>query len=506
MSSQYFTGEHPLVSPANMLPVQVVRREIIAPEVVTLYLAVPDTDQAPAPYLPGQFVTLAIPTLKKILYRSYSLCGNGRPDQPWEITIKRIQAGKVSTYLYEKVGEGKLLYSSLPRGTFTLPKDLQPGAPLIFVAAGSGITPIMGMLSALALLPPDYCPQVQLHYASKTPMEIIYRQELHELDPQERWLRQWHYLSSDGNRLTAEDVVRRAGPLTQRAHWYMCGPEALKRDLQALLEDEDVPDDQIHAEVFVASPAQPNETSSTLPALRQGTGFHLVVEETGAVLETHPNETLLAALERQGYRPEFSCRAGACGACKLRVLDGQVAPVGEALSAAERRAGYVLSCIAKPLGDVTLASGGRPPAGGVRGVPDGAPIPAAAYSRHTTVNRARWAAVFAVGGILFGTWNLTNHMPPSLLAHAAPPGAPTSAPTAPGQTPAGQTPTTGTKPTTTPTPKPGTTPTPKPGTPPTPTPKPPPGVTPTPRPPAPTPTPKPPPKPTPTPTATSTPS
>ena len=349
MSSNYFTGELPLVSPANMLPVQVVRRKEIAPNVVTLYLAVPDTEQAPAPYLPGQFVTLTIPTLKSVLYRSYSLCGNGRTDQPWEITIKHIQAGKVSTYLFEKVEEGKLLYSSLPRGTFTLPKDIQPGAPLIFVAAGSGITPIMGMLSALALLPPDFCPQVQLHYASKTPMEIIYRRELHELDPKEHWLQQWHYLSSDGNRLTAEDVVRRAGSLTKYAHWYMCGPEALKRDLQALLEGYDVPDEQVHSEVFVAqpTPTRTSESLSTTPAVsRRGAGFHLRVEETGDVLEAHASETLLAALERQGYRPEFSCRAGACGACKLRVLAGHVAPVGEALSAAERRAGYVLSCIA----------------------------------------------------------------------------------------------------------------------------------------------------------------
>jgi ferredoxin-NADP reductase len=286
MSSQHFTGELPLVSPANLLPVQVVRRKESAPDIVTLYLAVPDTEQAPARYLPGQFVTLAIPTWKKALYRSYSLCGNGRPDQPWEITIKRIQAGRVSTYLFEEVKEGKLLYSSLPRGTFTLPEGIHPGTPLIFAAAGSGITPIMGMLSALALLPPESLPQVQLHYASKTPMEIIYWRELHQLDPKERWLHQWHYISSDGNRLTAEDVVRRAGRLTRRAHWYMCGPEALKRDLQALLEDYDVPDEQVHSEVFVAQPA-PDRTSEgarNSPAVC-GAGFHLRVEETGDVLE-----------------------------------------------------------------------------------------------------------------------------------------------------------------------------------------------------------------------------
>ena len=62
MSSFSDSGEVPVVSPAQMMPVQVLRREVIAPDTVTLYLVLPDTEQAPAPYLPGQFVTLALPT------------------------------------------------------------------------------------------------------------------------------------------------------------------------------------------------------------------------------------------------------------------------------------------------------------------------------------------------------------------------------------------------------------------------------------------------------------
>ena len=524
MSSFSDSGEVPVVSPAQMMPVQVMRREVIAPDTVTLYLVLPDTEQAPAPYLPGQFVTLALPTSelssqfiapvlsapRRTLYRSYSLCGDGRADQPWEITIKRIREGAVSTYLYEAVDEGSLLYSSLPRGTFTLPTDLQPTTPLVFVAVGSGITPIMGMLSALALLPASQRPQVQLHYASRSLHEMIYRGELQTMDRREYWLRRWYYFSSEGNRLTPEVVLVRARNVALQAHWYTCGPESVKRDLHALLEDIGVPDEQIHAEIFVSQAARSQERGSTkkLTAIGAGTGYRMQIEETGALLEVGANETLLAALERQGYHPDFSCRAGACGACKLRVLAGSVAPVGEALSVAERRAGYVLSCVAKPQGDLTLASGGRAPAGG--GARVGA-VPGSGVgsygSRRASVMRIRMAALAAVGGLMLGAWGLTNHMPPSLVAAAPPSGAPTSAPTAQGNTPtgaptgapAGATTTAGT----------GPTPTPQPGAKPTSTPRP--GAT---QPPAPTATPKPqptqPPAPTatpkPKPTATSTPS
>jgi ferredoxin-NADP reductase len=104
-----------------MLPVQVILREVVAPGVVSVFIVLPGTQQAPAPYLPGQFVTLALPTARETLYRSYSLCGDGDSTQPWELAIKRMELGAVSTYFYNSVREGTLLYATLPRGAFTLP-------------------------------------------------------------------------------------------------------------------------------------------------------------------------------------------------------------------------------------------------------------------------------------------------------------------------------------------------------------------------------------------------
>jgi hypothetical protein len=181
------------------------------------------------------------------------------------------------------------------------------------------------------------------------------------------------------------------------------------------------------------------------------------------------------------------------------VLDGQVNPVGEALSDADRAAGYVLSCIAHPIGDVTLQSGGSGP-GGVGG---------AAHAG--TRSLVRLGAFVGVSALLMTSWNLTNHRPTSwaqasaasstsgttvttgstasLSATAGAPGAAqaTATPGTPGAT---------TSPTSAPT-----------GSNPQPTAKPQPGVTP---PPAATPqpgaTPQPTAKPKPTPVATATPS
>ena len=167
----------PCVSPANMLPVHVVDRSEIAPGVVSVYIVLPGTRQAPSPYNPGQFVTLALPTRRETLYRSYSLCGAGDADEPWELTIKRMEMGAVSTYFYNHVQQGTLLYSSLPRGNFTLPVGIDPDMPLVFVAAGSGITPIMGMLRYIDRLHADDRPLAQLHYASRSDEDVIFGDE-----------------------------------------------------------------------------------------------------------------------------------------------------------------------------------------------------------------------------------------------------------------------------------------------------------------------------------------
>lgn len=498
MDSFEHTQALPIISPQNMLPVKVLQRQLITPDTVNISIVLPGTTQAPAPYLPGQFVTLALPSSRETLYRSYSLCGDGDASQPWELTIKRVKMGSVSNYFYNSVQEGTLLYSSLPRGTFTLPNQVNRDMNFVFIAAGSGITPIYGMLRAITRMHPDDRPLVQLHYASRTVEDSIFLDELEIMDPREEWLRQYHYLSSEGDRMTVDSILKRTGKYVYWAHFYFCGPEDLKRELTLALKNLDISSDQIHSEVFATRQSQQSRPAYRLdgnPSVSNGGSVRIA--ETGAVLDVQQNETLLAALERQGYHPDFSCRAGACGNCKLKLLAGTVDSPGEALTPAERSDGFILSCIARPLGEITLASGGkRPP-----GVPiiDAAMSAIGKNSGQSTL--VRIGSLAAVGMLVLGSWNLTNHAPPSWFKSSAAPSPPSSQQTPvilPTNTPASTAPTTTSVPVGQPVP---TTPpitnaptaTPKPVSQPTATPKP---VT------APTATPKP----APQPTATSTPS
>lgn len=403
MQARHASRGAPFGPVTGMLAAHVARVERIANDAVTLWLVAPGTTHAPAPYLPGQYITLALASTGGTLYRSYSLSSDGRPDRPWEITVKRQRDGAVSSFLCERATPGMLLYATPPRGNFTLPMSLRPGAPLVFIAAGSGIAPIYGMLRALALLPADKRPQAQLHYASGDLTQTLYSRELAALDPQTRWLRQWYYLSSHGGRLSPELALAQVGAAARSARWYICGPSSLKRGFQSALTQGGVPADAIHVETFGGESSQrlarPNGATSNQPVVAR-----LRIAGPGVLMGARQGETMLDALERHGYSVESSCRAGTCGTCRLRVLAGQTRGPTDGLTPAERAGGYVLSCVAEPVGDVTLAPHGiafRPQAAG--------DLPASARRMRAT-KRLRWAVVAAGVTLFLGMWRVTQQV------------------------------------------------------------------------------------------------
>jgi ferredoxin-NADP reductase len=391
--------------------VQVVRHEVIAPDVVTLALAQPGTRQAPGPYLPGQFITLVIPGNNGNIYRSYSLCGNGNPRRPWEITLKRVPGGLVSNYLYDSIKVGMILHTLPPRGAFILPATLRPEQTFVLVAVGSGITPIRGFLRTIAALPAGSRPNVQLHYASRSAQETIYRDEILKLD----WLRQKHYLRTEGPRMAPRQIFANARPLARDAQWYICGPEAFTLQLRQSLSSIGVPENFIHFELF----ADQSRQHLAAAASRSVVG-HIAIKETGTTVDVRAQETLLEALERHEYQPEFGCRAGTCGTCQLHVLQGRVRNPGNTfLTVAELRSGIVLGCIAQPQGDVTIESGGIPPRG--------TSIITRNVTRKPTRQKyaLRLVAACLVGVMALGLWQLTDHKVSASLSTSAPAATPT---------------------------------------------------------------------------------
>jgi ferredoxin len=143
-------------------------------------------------------------------------------------------------------------------------------------------------------------------------------------------------------RAELERAVRRGGASTEV---YLCGPPPMMEHARRVVLELGVPEALVRQERF-GSPRAHALTGGPPRTLRVG----------GRALEVLGGETLLEASSRAGVPLDSSCTMGGCGACRMRLVAGEVElEEPNCLSDDERRQGLVLTCVARPKSDVTLA-------------------------------------------------------------------------------------------------------------------------------------------------------
>lgn len=324
---------------------------------------------APAP--PGQYLTvnLEVPDPAggppRALVRCYSLSDRPRPDH-YRISIKRVAAtpgrpdlppGAASSHFHDHIREGARLSVRAPSGHFHL---VEEGLPMVLIAGGIGITPLLAILNTLAHRG-DPRP-VWLFYGVRNGSEQIMKEHLQTLreDYPSLHLRVCYTEPAAGEepgrdyqhagRLDAE-LLRRTLPFGRYA-FYLCGPPAMMESLVPALEDLGVAPQDIHYESF--GPASLTRQRTPAEAAGADQAFAVRFSRSGKTVPWDPRAgSLLAFAEDQGIRVESGCRAGSCGCCQTAVESGEV----EYLQTpdADIAPGHCLLCIGKPTSDLTLA-------------------------------------------------------------------------------------------------------------------------------------------------------
>ena len=342
----------------NTLPLRV--KEVIreTPEAVTLVLEPISDQMALPPYEPGQFLTVVAALGGVSLRRAYSLATTPYTHALPAITVKQVPGGQVSTYLNQQVQAGDYLEVLPPSGTFTTSYEASRCRHLVFIGAGSGITPLYALLQAALDQEPGT--RVSLFYGSRDEAHIIYRQDLASL--QARYgadrLRITHSLSQAGpgwsglrGRLTAARLE--ALVPSQAAGYFLCGPTGLMEAAREALQGLGVAEGCIYQESFSAPPTEEEPIAQrTQPAQ-----VTFIARGVRYACTAAPGETLLDTALMEGLDIPYTCGQGLCNTCRARCTDGQVAmEASEGLSPEERAAGYVLTCVGHPVSDtVTLA-------------------------------------------------------------------------------------------------------------------------------------------------------
>jgi len=298
------------------------------------------------PYQAGQFALVSIRNSEETL-RAYTLSSSPGQSRFLSISVRCLPDGVGSRWLTQEVKPGNTLWLSDAQGEFSC--ERHPADRYLMLAAGCGVTPIVSMCRWLTANRPacDIAAIVNV----RTPADTIFAAQWRALCAAHPQLRltlmaeqdlQPGYLSGRID----EQTLRQAAPDIAERTVMTCGPAPYMDHVEQLCRRLGVPAGRFHKEQFHTPTAQADATEGlTLRAARPLRAFRVPV-----------GSTLLAAMEANALPVNAACRAGVCGSCKTRILEGDYTTTSTmTLSAEEISQGYVLACSCQLQGDVTLA-------------------------------------------------------------------------------------------------------------------------------------------------------
>ncbi|MCX8113380.1 MAG: ferredoxin--NADP reductase [Bacteroidia bacterium] len=308
-------------------------------------------------YLPGQYLTIRVEVDGKKYPRAYSLSSSPYLDSDLQLTIKRLPRGIVSNYIWQALAPGDSIEVFPPLGHFTVQPQAKRAIQYVFIAAGSGISPIYGMLRSILFAEPKS--RILLLYGSRDQNHIIFNESLSRLQAQygerleilhtlSRPLPGWTGRTGRLSSSLIEDEVQRIRRRLLPIEAYLCGPSDMMAMAIETLERLRLPKDKIHTEYFSAPLPEsvlrePPPTPSTAQAIIRLDGKTYQVQ-------IKPGQTILAAAQEAGLDPPYACEEGICCTCRAKLYKGQVhMAVREALSDWEIEKGFILTCQAVPL-------------------------------------------------------------------------------------------------------------------------------------------------------------
>ncbi|WP_066736082.1 ferredoxin--NADP reductase [Cupriavidus sp. D384] len=313
-------------------------------------LFVPDSLQAMFRYKSGQHLTFRVNVDGESLSRSYSLSSSPETDGPLVVTVKRIARGRASNWFHAHVKQGTMLDVSAPTGRFVCDGT---DMPLVFCAAGSGITPVISMIrSALATTQRN----ITLYYANRDIESVIFRQVIDNLAEahSHRLTLVMHYDARDG--FPNADALAALFATTGEFQLYLCGPAPFMATVQQAADLAGIPTGRVHVERFDAAPASSVEAADLELNSDIACDAQVTLGGTTHVLRVDGGQSVLHAALAAGLDVPYACEEGYCGSCAAKCVEGKVAHVrNDVFNADDLAAGWILTCQSHPRGDGPLA-------------------------------------------------------------------------------------------------------------------------------------------------------
>ncbi len=330
-----------------------------APDVMTFTFRA-DKENRWFRYLPGQFLTLELPTGPEPTLRTYTISSS--PSRPFTIavTVKAQKDSIGSRWMQEHLTPGTKIKAHGPRGDFSYVRHPDPDEKYLFISAGSGITPMMSMTRDMGDREPDS--DIAFIHCARSPDDIIFRWELEylaryrpffslgfiveNLGRSQLWSGLKGYIDKAKISLLAPDFLERTV--------FCCGPDPFMTAVRESLESSGFNMDNFHQEAFATASITPN-IPVVLPEEPSDETFKIRFTESEKEVSCEPGYTILQMARANGVRIAAACESGLCGTCRTKKISGEIdMQHNGGILDDEIEEGYILACCSRPLSDVEV--------------------------------------------------------------------------------------------------------------------------------------------------------
>jgi len=329
--------------------------EIIEETPSTKTIRLVSTEGYLPPFQAGQYITLFLEIGKIRTSRPYSISSAPNQTGYYDITVRRVEHGLVSSFLLDKTKVGDKITGSGPAGNFYY-NPLIHDKTMVCLAGGSGVTPMMSMIREIVQR--GLSRTVYLFYGNRTTDDIVFHTELESIAKKHKNIHYIPVIEQAGKDyagscgfITGELVKKTLGDLSSQT-FFICGPKGMYDFCLPEIEGLGIPRRRIRREMFGA-PTNILEYPGWPSAVKKGASFQVRTKgRKAASFKAAADEPLLVAFERQGIVIPTLCRSGECSQCRVKLLSGKVfMPAGVPVRASDEQFGYVHSCVSYPIED-----------------------------------------------------------------------------------------------------------------------------------------------------------
>jgi len=312
--------------------------------------------------LAGQHINLLVNIFGVDQPCCYTIASAPTTKNELSLTIKKVPNGKVSNFFHDHFKVGDKVRARAPSGNFHLPEKTPK--KVLLLSAGSGITPMLSMLRFM--VEKQVNNQIIFFHSAHSEDDLIAQNEVNALAKQHGNCQVIYTLTQKVNPQWQEYQghlsEQMLANIPNLIHYdvYVCGPEGFRKTAQQHLRLLGLPKTQYHYETFGSkkgietSPtidndvSKPNKQKLTLSFEKWHKDYQV------KNLSNNP-KTILEHGEDAGLILPYSCRAGMCGNCKAKLINGKVKQLSsDGLTADEKQDGYILCCSAIALSDVAI--------------------------------------------------------------------------------------------------------------------------------------------------------